>query len=240
MGKAFASPRRLELIDLLAQGPRTVEELARSDRAVHREHLSAPAGPARRRSRRPSARGEPGALRARRRRRDRALVGAAGDLRRPASPRSSAPRGSTWASPSRRSRGPSLSLGCERATSCSSTSGPSEEFEAGHIDGARLDPDRRARRAPRRAAGRRRGGRLLPRPVLRVRPRGGPPSERRRAPGAPARGGLARMEACSDGRLEEPPVEDGLDCMIYRSHARGWFRTAQDGVERPRVAPGLR
>ena len=28
MGKGFASPRRLELIDLLAQGPRTVEELA--------------------------------------------------------------------------------------------------------------------------------------------------------------------------------------------------------------------
>jgi rhodanese-related sulfurtransferase/predicted transcriptional regulator len=30
MGKAFSSPRRLELIDLLAQGPRTVEELARA------------------------------------------------------------------------------------------------------------------------------------------------------------------------------------------------------------------
>jgi rhodanese-related sulfurtransferase/predicted transcriptional regulator len=30
MGKAFASPRRLELIDVLAQGPRTVEELARA------------------------------------------------------------------------------------------------------------------------------------------------------------------------------------------------------------------
>jgi rhodanese-related sulfurtransferase/DNA-binding HxlR family transcriptional regulator len=28
MGKAFASPRRLELLDLLAQGPRNVEELA--------------------------------------------------------------------------------------------------------------------------------------------------------------------------------------------------------------------
>src|ERR671925_2368664 len=28
MGKAFASPRRLELIDLLAQGARSVEELA--------------------------------------------------------------------------------------------------------------------------------------------------------------------------------------------------------------------
>jgi rhodanese-related sulfurtransferase/DNA-binding HxlR family transcriptional regulator len=30
MGKAFASPRRLELIDLLAQGPRGVEEVARA------------------------------------------------------------------------------------------------------------------------------------------------------------------------------------------------------------------
>src|SRR5688572_15572939 len=30
MGKAFASPRRLELIDLLAQGPRSVEELAKA------------------------------------------------------------------------------------------------------------------------------------------------------------------------------------------------------------------
>src|SRR2546423_4456492 len=29
MGKAFASPRRLELVDLLAQAPRTVDELAR-------------------------------------------------------------------------------------------------------------------------------------------------------------------------------------------------------------------
>jgi rhodanese-related sulfurtransferase len=30
MGKAFASPRRLELLDLLAQGPRMVEQLARA------------------------------------------------------------------------------------------------------------------------------------------------------------------------------------------------------------------
>src|SRR3981081_2328878 len=30
MGKAFASATRLELLDLLAQGPRTVEELARA------------------------------------------------------------------------------------------------------------------------------------------------------------------------------------------------------------------
>lgn len=32
VGKAFASPRRLELLDLLAQGPRTVDELARASR----------------------------------------------------------------------------------------------------------------------------------------------------------------------------------------------------------------
>lgn len=30
MGKGFASPRRLELLDLLAQGPRTVDQLARA------------------------------------------------------------------------------------------------------------------------------------------------------------------------------------------------------------------
>jgi rhodanese-related sulfurtransferase len=30
MGKAFASPRRLEIVDLLAQAPRTVDELARA------------------------------------------------------------------------------------------------------------------------------------------------------------------------------------------------------------------
>jgi DNA-binding transcriptional ArsR family regulator len=30
MGKAFASPRRLELVDLLSQAPRTVDELARA------------------------------------------------------------------------------------------------------------------------------------------------------------------------------------------------------------------
>jgi rhodanese-related sulfurtransferase/predicted transcriptional regulator len=32
MGKAFASPRRLELLDLLAQGPRSVDQLARASK----------------------------------------------------------------------------------------------------------------------------------------------------------------------------------------------------------------
>ena len=44
MGKAFASPRRLELLDLLAQAPRTVDELARASgqsNANASQHLQA-------------------------------------------------------------------------------------------------------------------------------------------------------------------------------------------------------
>src|SRR5215510_3348302 len=44
MGKAFASPRRLELLDLLAQGPRTVDELAKASKqsvANASQHLQA-------------------------------------------------------------------------------------------------------------------------------------------------------------------------------------------------------
>src|SRR5918997_6920405 len=44
MGKAFAAPRRLELLDLLAQAPRTVDELARaSDQSLANtsQHLQA-------------------------------------------------------------------------------------------------------------------------------------------------------------------------------------------------------
>src|SRR5438876_12235822 len=44
MGKAFASPRRLELLELLAQAPRTVDELARaSDQSAANtsQHLQA-------------------------------------------------------------------------------------------------------------------------------------------------------------------------------------------------------
>src|SRR3954465_7062592 len=44
MGKPFASPRRLELVDLLAQAPRTVDELARaSDQSTANtsQHLQA-------------------------------------------------------------------------------------------------------------------------------------------------------------------------------------------------------
>ena len=44
MGKAFASPRRLELLDLLAQGPRTVHQLAKASKqsvANASQHLQA-------------------------------------------------------------------------------------------------------------------------------------------------------------------------------------------------------
>jgi rhodanese-related sulfurtransferase/predicted transcriptional regulator len=44
MGKAFASPRRLELLDLLAQGPRTVDQLAQASKqsvANASQHLRA-------------------------------------------------------------------------------------------------------------------------------------------------------------------------------------------------------
>lgn len=44
MGKAFASPRRLELLDLLAQGPRTVDQLSKASKqsvANASQHLQA-------------------------------------------------------------------------------------------------------------------------------------------------------------------------------------------------------
>jgi rhodanese-related sulfurtransferase/predicted transcriptional regulator len=44
MGKAFASPRRLELLDVLAQGPRTVDQLANASKqsvANASQHLQA-------------------------------------------------------------------------------------------------------------------------------------------------------------------------------------------------------
>src|SRR3982751_5911380 len=44
MGKAFASPRRLELLDVLAQGPRSVDQLARTSKqsvANASQHLQA-------------------------------------------------------------------------------------------------------------------------------------------------------------------------------------------------------
>ncbi len=47
LGKAVSAPKRLELLDLLCQGPRTVEALAEQAALSRRERLAAPPGPAR-------------------------------------------------------------------------------------------------------------------------------------------------------------------------------------------------
>ena len=192
MGKAFASPRRLELLDLLAQGPRTVDELARASEqstANTSQHLQAlhAAGWSRARAKaRACATRWPAtrcwrcgsALRdasaARLAEVERAARDYLGDEveaigRDELSP---ACAGATWCSstcaPPRSSR-PDTSRGRARSRSTSSSSGwPS---------------------CPRT-----RGGRLLPRPVLRLRPRSGaaPATRPAERPGAWRTGGRNR------------------------------------------------
>ena len=134
MGKAFASPRRLELIDLLAQGPRSVDELARASgqsTANASQHLQAlhaagvvVASATARASTTPS-----------RARTCCSCGSSSATPPQPASRRSSEPRATTSATRWRRSA----------ATSCSSDFvaavvlvdvRPAEEFDAGHIEGA--------------------------------------------------------------------------------------------------------
>src|SRR5438876_508010 len=59
--------------------------------------------------------------------------------------------------------------------------------------------ERRARAAPRRTAGGSRGDRVLPRTVLRVRPRGGPDAQALGSRSPASRRGLAGMEARPGG-----------------------------------------
>ena len=47
IGKAVASPPRLELLDLLCQGPRTVEALATGSRFERGQYVATSANPAR-------------------------------------------------------------------------------------------------------------------------------------------------------------------------------------------------
>ena len=123
MGKAFASPRRLELLDLLAQAPRTRRGARARERAVDRQRLPAPAGAARGRDGHPHTRRHERALRARRRGGAAPLAGPArrlggaaggGRARRARLPRrgrrDDRPRGA-------------VANGWRAATSCSSTCG---------------------------------------------------------------------------------------------------------------------
>ena len=67
---------------------------------------------------------------------------------------------------------------------------PVAEYEAGHIAGAALDPDRHLRGSAERSARRHRGGRLLPRTVLCLCRPSRPPTHPTRPPGPPPRGRL--------------------------------------------------
>ena len=201
MGKAFASPRRLELLDLLAQAPRTRRRAGARERPVDRQRLPAPAGAARRR--------------AWSRARARARASA---TRSPATRRCAlwlALRDASAAQLAEVERAARDYLGDEveaigrdellerlrRGDVVLVDVRPAEEFEAGHIEGARSIPLDELERPARRAAGRPRDRRLLPRPVLRLRARGGPPPA---APRAARRGG-SRTAGPNGGSQASPP-----------------------------------
>ena len=140
MGKAFASPVRLELLDLLAQAPRSVDELARASgqsTANTSQHLQALHAAGHGHAR---ARGHARALRARGRRGAAAVARAARRLgRAPGRGRARRARLPRRGRRHDRPRGAAGS-GSRAATSCSSTSGPKHEYAAGHIEGARSIP----------------------------------------------------------------------------------------------------
>ena len=174
MGKAFASPRRLELLDLLAQAPRTVDELARASgqsTANTSQHLQALHAAGMVDARRARARSVRYALAG-----DEALAPLAGAARRLGR---AAGRGrARGARLPRRGRRGDRPRRADRAAAPRRRRArrrpPSRGVRGRPHRGRALDPARRARATARRAAGRPRGRRLLPRPVLRLRARGGP------------------------------------------------------------------
>ena len=188
MGKAFASPRRLELLDLLAQGPRSVEELARASgqsSANTSQHLQAlhAAG-----------------VVTRERDGTRVHYALAGDdvlalwlaLRD-----ASAARLAEVERAARDYLGDEVeAIGREelierlgRGDVVLVDVRPAEEFDAGHIEGARSIPLDELERAARRAARRPRDRRLLPR--------------RRSAPTRTRRSGACRPQGRPARRLED-------------------------------------
>ena len=212
MGKALASPRRLELLEVLAQAPRTVDELARASdqsNANTSQHLQVlhSAGLVTRQREGTSVRyalaGDE-VLRVWVALRDASAAQLSrGRARRPAP---------TSATRSRASTGLSCASGYAPATSCSSTCAPPEEFEAGHIEGARSIPHRRAGGAARRAAGR--------------SARSSPTAAARSAPTPTRRCGELRDAGHDARRLEDGWPEWRLAIAQAargaRSHELGW------------------
>ena len=217
MGKAFASPRRLELLDLLAQAPRTVDELARASEqstANTSQHLQAlhAAGMVTRAREGTSVR--------------YALAGEEVLALWLALRDASVARLAEVERAARDYLGDEVDAIGREELIARLRSGdvvlvdvrPTEEFDAGHIDRRPVDPARRARAAPRGAARRPRGRRLLSRPVLRLRPRRRTAPAGRRPRSQPPRGGMAGMEA---------PTEQSQS----QKHKR------ESGMTRPTAAP---
>ena len=142
VAKALGNGRRAELIDVLAQGERHVDELAGGDRPERRQHLVPSAGARRRRPGHDPPRRHPHLLPARLRPGRRAVGGAARRRRRPSRParraRRRLPRRPRPAGADRPRR--ARRAGSRPATSWSSTSDPTAEYAAGHIAGARSIP----------------------------------------------------------------------------------------------------
>ena len=219
MGKAFASPRRLELLDLLAQAPRTVDELARASEqstANASQHLQALHAAGHGHAR---ARGHQRALRARRRR-GAALWLALRDA--------SVARLAEVERAARDYLGEDVeAIGRDELTPAAAPARRRARRRAPHRGvrgrahrGRALDPDRGARGPAGRAAGRPRGRGLLPRPVLRLRPRGRAPAAGGRALGAAPRGGLAGMATRRQSRDRGRPRAAGTQHSGDRGCAR--------------------
>ena len=202
MGKAFASPRRLELLDLLAQAPRTVDELARASEqstANTSQHLQAlhAAGMVTRAREGTSVRyalagDEVLALWLALRDASRRAAGR-GRARRARLPR----RGRRGDRPRRADR--AAAQGRRRA---GRRPPAPRSSRPGTSTGARSIPLDELEERLGRAARRPRGRRLLPRPVLRLRARGRAPPAGGGPPGAAPGGRLARMAA--RGQAHEP------------------------------------
>ena len=184
MGKAFASPRRLELLDLLAQGPRTVDQLAKASKqsvANASQHLQAlhAAGLVTRERDGTKVRYElagEDVLRLWLALRDTSAERLAEVERSARDYLGEEVEGIDREELLKRLRRRDVVVVDVR---------PSDEFEAGHIEGAQSIPLAELGAAPRRAPQRSRGDRLLSRPVLRDGSRGRSPPPGRR-PARPA------------------------------------------------------
>src|SRR4029079_19165511 len=77
----------------------------------------------------------------------------------------------------------------------------------------------------------------LPRPVLRLCPRGRPPHQGHRARGPAPRGGLARMEACEGACRHMSPADIPVDVDVLRSEIRKTYTDVSTEQEQEFIFP---